>query len=94
MNHTTAKRSPMLDLVRQGLELADAYVIADIETVGVRVGPPADRRWDVSAWFSEHEHCNQVIDMAERAVAYAVARGIVQIEPERHTLRILRALPS
>lgn len=89
-----AKCSPMLELVRQGLELADDYVIADIESGGVRVGSPADRRWDVSAMFSPHEHCNQVIDMAERAIAYAVARGIVQIEPERHTVRILRALPS
>jgi hypothetical protein len=84
----------MLSLVRQALELADEYVIADIESGGVRVGPPQDRRWDVSAMFSPHEHAGVVIDMAEKAIAYAVARGLVQIEPERHTVRILRALPS
>ncbi len=87
--------SPMLALVRQALELADEYVISDIESHGVRVGAPADRRWDVTSMFSEHEHCGQVIDMAERAIAYGLARGFLELETGRgHTLRILRALSS
>lgn len=60
--------------------IADRAVIADIETEGVRVGPLAERRYDIRPMLDEREHCPQDIDMASEALGYAVARGLVTFD--------------
>ena len=81
-------------LIKSALQIADQAVLCDIECEGRQIGAPSERRWDVSAMFDANEHSAQVIDMAEEGIAYAVSRGLVEIESRRRfTVRILRDLP-
>ena len=78
-------------LIKSALQIADQAVLCDIECEGRQIGAPSERRWDVSSMFDANEHSAQVIDMAEEGIAYAVSRGLVEIESRRRfTVRILR----
>jgi hypothetical protein len=86
---TTAHRPDPL-LIRSALQIADTAVICDIECHGLRVGEPRQRLWDVAAMFNVHEQCPETMDIAEQAIAYGVARGLLRLEPNRaHVVRIL-----
>ena len=81
-------------LINSALQIADQAVLCDIECEGQQIGASSERRWDVSAMFDANEHSPEVIDMAEEGIAYAVSRGLVEIESRRRfTVRILRDLP-
>ena len=92
---TTPDHPYTMALIRTALQIADQAVICDVECHGQRVGQPAERRWDVSAMFCEHEHSPEAIDMAEQAVGYGLMRGLFELDTTRRwTVRILRALHS
>ena len=68
--------------------LADLYVIADIETGGVRV----DGWWDIRPMLDPRELCDESIDMNRQALDYARRRGLVHAHPEyEYLLRIVKA---
>lgn len=74
------------------IRIADRAVIADIETNGVRVGPRGDRLYDVRPMLDQREHGPESVDMASEALAYALARGLVQQAGEPWLVRIVVAL--
>jgi hypothetical protein len=59
--------------------IADRAVLADIESEAVRVGSPAARCYDVRPMLDPHEHSQECIDMMSEALAYAIARGLVNV---------------
>lgn len=58
--------------------IADDAVICDIESEGAKVIRQGVTWWDTRPMLSEHEHCAEVIDMAQRALAYARLRGLIE----------------
>lgn len=63
-------------------DLADAAVICDIESEGVRVGEPAARRWDIRPMIDPREHAGEVVDMARKGLAYAMWRGLIELDAD------------
>lgn len=87
----------------QPLTLAMVYLavhIADEETVAlIEDEAHADPRlqgagapWrDVRPMISAHEHSSEVIDLHSARLAYATARGLIQVHPTlTHLVRIVR----
>lgn len=66
---------PLLLTMRR---IADRAVIADVESGGIRVGDATDRLYDVRPMLDEHEHAPEAIDMAGEAIAYGIARRVLQ----------------
>lgn len=90
---TPARFAASIGHIRRGLAIANAAVLADIETGGVRVWPaaaPYPGRWfDTRPMVDEREHAPHVVDMARRALAYALEAGLVQAHPlHRHLVCI------
>lgn len=79
-------------LVRQSFALANRYVVEDIESECAAVKIEGKTWWDTTHMLSEHEHSNEVLDMAVQVISYAIAAGIVQRHPTRQHL--VRILPS
>ena len=78
-----------LGLAKLQQRIADAAVIADIETACVRTGPAAHRLWDTRPMLDPREHCPESIDMAELALLYAELRGLITIDTlHPHLVRI------
>ena len=90
----TTPDTPMtILLIRSALQIADQAVLCDIESEGLLIGPPSERRWDVSAMFDENEHSPEFLDMAEQGIAYGVMRGLLEMDTTRRwTVRIVRDL--
>jgi hypothetical protein len=84
-------------LLQQGLAIANAAVISDIETEAVRVHIALPGRWyDTRPMLDPREHCGPVIDMAAQSLAYAEASGLIHRHAhERHLVCInpTRAAP-
>ncbi len=79
------------ELVRHAMQIADAAVVADIESEGLSVDGSAGW-YDVRPMLSENEHSTQCIDMATQALRYAVMRGLAQRHPDHaHLVRITRS---
>jgi hypothetical protein len=77
------------ELVRRGLQLADAYCVSDIETSAAPVGVASARWYDVRPMLDDREHSPAVIDMAAQALAYATQRGLIEFHAtEPHLVRI------
>jgi hypothetical protein len=59
--------------------VADRAVVADIECFGVRAGtaPDGSRLYDLRPMLDENEHGPDAIEMANQAIAYAKARGLI-----------------
>ena len=59
--------------------VADRAVVADIESFGVRAGtaPDGSRLYDLRPMLDENEHGPEAIEMANQAIAYAKARGLI-----------------
>ena len=70
------------------MRIADAAVVADIESYGVPIG---GRVYDVSPMLDPREHAPQVVDMAREAIDYALERGLVQRLPQDGHLRVVGA---
>ncbi len=75
-------------LIASALAIADRAVIADIETEGISWGRKGDRIYDIRPLIDEREHSHETIDMAEQALGYAVARGLIVFE-RTHLARIV-----
>lgn len=75
-------------LVRQAFAIANAAVVADIQSNAVRVTLQGMTFWDVRAMTDPHEHDGQVIDMAQQAIDYALAAGVAMQHPtQKHLVR-------
>ena len=68
------------DLAHSALAIADRAVISDIETEGVRIGPSADRTYDIRPMLDEREHGPESVDMASEALAYAAGRRLIAFD--------------
>lgn len=81
---------PPTDLIAQAFRLANAAVVADIETEGVKTVIGDLAFYDVSHMLDEREHAAESIDMARQAIDYALAVGLVMQHPtQQHLLRVL-----
>jgi hypothetical protein len=72
-----------LTLLQMQRCIAECAVILDIESEGTRHSP---RRgvgsvWDISALFDAREHSAELIDMANQAIAYGIAVGLIELLP-------------
>ena len=75
--------------IRLAHALADAAVIADIESNAAPERIAGQLWYDVLPMLSPHEHGPEEIDMATQALRYAVLRGLTQPHPTHaHVLRI------
>jgi len=67
------------DITTRAFAIADQAVVSDIETNGislaVKTGHP--RRYDVRPMLDPREQPPECIDMAQQAIDYALARGLV-----------------
>lgn len=77
-----------LQLVHTAVAIADAAVIADIETEGAPHSDELGTEWrDIRSMLSQHEHW--------QALAYAIARGLVLQHPfHAHLVRIVRRVST
>lgn len=77
-------------LVARAFRIANAAVISDIESEGVRQHDRTGGRWyDVRPMVDPHEHSPEVIDMNNEAIAYALAAGLITADLQHaHLVRI------
>lgn len=82
----------ILEQIRRAFELANDYVISDIECNGRAVQLCDKRRWyDVRGMLDERELSPQCIDMNQQALAYAEEAGLIERNAASpHLVRILR----
>lgn len=78
-------------LVAQAFRLANRAVVSDIQTEGIKVRQPdGSTWWDTRPMVDPHEHDPIVIDMAQQAIDYALAAGLVVRHAfELHLVRIV-----
>lgn len=77
------------ELIEQAFRLANAAVVADIESYCTPVHIAGWKFWDTRNWTDLREHAPQEVDMAKQAIDYAVASGLAMHHPQqRHLLRI------
>lgn len=85
-------------LIVSATRLADRAVVCEVETEGVLVeGSARDGQcpvYDIGAMFNTNEHSPFVIDMANEAIAYGIARGLFELLPDPPIrVRLLRRPP-
>lgn len=68
--------------------IAARAVVSDIEIHAVCITIDGARWWDVRPMLDEREHSAEVVDMAQQAIEYALARDIIT----RHTSADLQHL--
>ena len=81
-----------LSLLRDSLRIADAAVLADVESGAVPVHIDGARWHDTRPMLDPREHCDDVLEMTRLALGYAIARGLV----ERHAAQghLVRVRPD
>jgi hypothetical protein len=82
---------PQLDVItydpgamqRLSFAIADAAVVADIQTNAAAAGRAADGRtiYDLRPLLDPREQPDEVIDMVEQSLCYAWQRGLLQAAP-------------
>lgn len=77
-------------LVARAFRLANAAVVTDIESEGVRLHDRTGGRWyDLRPMLDEREHCPEFIDMAREAIDFGLAAGLLTADPTHaHIVRI------
>lgn len=91
MTAMTDRANPVLfgEVARRAVAIADASVIADVQTEGHKVDRQGVTWWDTRPMVNPHEHAPAVIDMAEQALTYARMRGLIEHHPSvPHLVRI------
>lgn len=68
-------------LVRQALRMADAAIICDIEMYADRVGALPGRVYDLRPMVDEREWGPEYAEQAAQGLGYAMARGLIMIDP-------------
>lgn len=77
------------EVARRAVAIADAAVIADIQSEGHKVDRQGATWWDTRPMLNPHEHAPQVIDIAEQALAYGRMRGLIEHHPSQpHLVRL------
>lgn len=72
-------------------QIADASVLADIESGAIATWIDGERWLDIRPMLDPREHSGEVIDMARQALQHAVTRGLVtQRLSVPHLVRIKR----
>lgn len=87
-------QSPATQLITQALAIANDAVIADIESEAHAVMLPdsVHRWWDVRPMVDAREHIPEFVDMAQRAIDYALSAGLAERHPTHaHLVRITQA---
>lgn len=85
-------RAPEAQLITEAI--ANDAVICDIESEAHPVMLPDSihKWWDVRPMVDPREHAPESVDMARRAIDYALSAGLAVRHPtEQHLLRITRA---
>jgi len=81
----------ILEQIRRAFELANEYVISDIECNGRAVLCDKLKWYDVRGMLDERELSPQCIDMNRQALAYAEEAGLIERNAASpHLVRILR----
>jgi hypothetical protein len=68
----------LAETMASAFAIAARAVVADIESEGIRIGPPSDRCYDVRPMLDEREHSPELIDQAREAIAFALAMRLVE----------------
>lgn len=79
------------EIIGAGLRLAVRYVVADVESGGVRTHLPEPGRWyDTRPMLDPREHAGPVIDQALEALRFGEASNALLRHPQhRHLVRVL-----
>lgn len=86
--------APETQLISAAFAIAADAVVTDIESEAHAVILPRSihRWWDVRPMVDPREHAPEIVDMARRAIDYALTAGLAERHPtEQHLLRIIRA---
>ena len=82
---------PPTHLIERAFRLANAAVVCDIESEGVKVVLGGWLFYDTRPMVDVNEVSQQVADMARQAIDYAIEAGLAMQHPTQpHLLRILR----
>lgn len=80
------------DLVNQAFQIANAAVVCDIESYGVKALLCGYVFYDTRHWVDPRENSAEKVDMARLAIDYALASNLAVQHPQHpHMLRILAA---
>lgn len=82
---------PPTDLIKQAFAIANAAVVADIESEGVQVVLGGWTFYDTRPMTDAREHGPEVVDMLRQAIDYALQAGLAMQHPTQpHLVRIVR----
>jgi hypothetical protein len=83
--------SMQANLVAQAFAIANIAVIADIECYCTSTVLGDSTWWDIRPFIDARENCNEMIDMAQEAIDYALQAGLAVQHPEKpYLLRMIR----
>lgn len=91
--HEQRQHAAYTDAHREALayQIADAAVVADIETAAVPTLVDGQRWLDLRPMRDPREHCPEVLDQHEFAIEYALQRGLLEQRASApHLVRIKR----
>jgi hypothetical protein len=75
----------------RAFQLADMYAVTDIESYCTAVVVDGARHYDSRPWLDPHEQPPEFLDMAQKAIEYALDRNLAMRHPTQvHMLRVLR----
>ena len=79
-------------LCGEAFAIADAAVVSDVETNAIMVGGLSDGRrlYDVRPMLDPREQPPEVIDMAQQAVNYGLARGFLALTDTSGIVALVR----
>jgi hypothetical protein len=80
---------PSPDMLAIQRHLADASVIADIESTCDRILIAGTYWWDTRVMLDPREQCDDMLEMNRQALRYAQWRGLITPDPDApHLVRI------
>jgi hypothetical protein len=80
-----------IELVRQGLLIANRAIVSDIETECTRIDIDGMTWWDTLPMLNEQEHSTEVLDMVCEAMSFGLASGLLVRHPQMPQLvRIMK----
>lgn len=86
----------LADALRDAIELADRHAVAVIEQHGHEAGRAPNGRliWDLRPMLDRSKQCADALQMAEQAVRYARARGLIQVADRNRDVVVITRLDA
>lgn len=84
-----------IDLAELAHRIADRACVADIETEAVAQTDAQGQRWyDTRPMLDPREQCDDNVEMARQALAYAHDRGLTSAHPQHGYLVRIARMPA